>query len=80
MVYNETVFLLLDKKSPASTIIALDAATGKVRWEKKRPETEFGHMTPVLAEVDGKKQLLVTATHSLQGIDPENGEILWFCK
>ncbi len=80
VVYKDTVILLLDKKAPASTIIALDAATGKVRWEKKRPETEFGHMTPVLADIDGKRQLLVTATHSLQGIDPENGEIVWFCK
>ena len=80
VVYKDTVILLLDKKAPASTIIALEVATGNVRWEKKRPETEFGHMTPVLATLGGKQQLLVTATHSLQGIGPENGEILWFCR
>jgi outer membrane protein assembly factor BamB len=79
VVYKDTVLLLLDRKAPAATLIALDAKTGKVRWEAKRPATDFGHMTPVLATVGGKAQLLVTATHSLQGIDPENGKILWFC-
>jgi outer membrane protein assembly factor BamB len=79
VVYKDSVILLLDKKAPVSTIIALDGATGKARWERKRPDTEFGHMTPVLATVGGKPQLLVTATHSLQGVDPVNGKILWFC-
>jgi outer membrane protein assembly factor BamB len=79
VVYKDTVLLLLDRKAPAATLVALDAATGKVRWEKKRPESDFAHVTPVLAEVGGKPQLLVSSTHTLQGVDPEDGEILWSC-
>lgn len=80
VVYKDTVILQLDKKKPDATLLALDAASGKVRWEKKRPDTEFSHMTPVLVEVGGKPQLLVCATHELQGVDPENGNVIWSCK
>lgn len=80
VVYRDTVILLLDRKKPAATAIALDMATGEVRWEKGRPDTDFGHMTPVLTKVGEKVQLLVTATDALQGLDPENGEVLWSCE
>ncbi len=80
VVYKDTVLLLLDRKTPAATLVALDAATGEVRWEKHRPESDFAHVTPVLAEVAGKTQLLVPSTHTLQGVDPDNGDILWSCE
>lgn len=79
VVYRDTVILLLDRKAPTASLIALDVATGAVRWEQKRPDTDFGHMSPVLTTVGGKAQLLVTATHAMQGIDPANGELLWSC-
>jgi outer membrane protein assembly factor BamB len=78
IVYRDTVLLLCDKNSGASTLTAYDAASGDVRWEKKRPKVAFDHTTPVLAEVDGKPQLLVPASNALQGIDPDTGEVLWW--
>jgi outer membrane protein assembly factor BamB len=80
VIYKDTVILQLDKKKPASKLLALDIKSGKVRWEKVRPETEFSHMTPVLTEVGGKTQLIVCATDELQGVNPDNGEVIWFCK
>jgi outer membrane protein assembly factor BamB len=80
VVYKDTIILQLDKKKPASKLVALDAKTGKVRWEKARPEADFNHMTPVIAKVGDKVQLLVSATDELQGIDPENGDVIWSCK
>ena len=79
VVFRDTVILLIDRKAPAASLIALDVVSGTVRWEKKRPETDFGHMSPVLASIGGKPQLLATATHAMQGIDPANGELLWSC-
>lgn len=79
VVFKDTVILLLDRKKPAASIIALDVATGRVRWEKKRPDTDFGHMSPVLMNVDGMPQLLVCATHALESLDPSTGEPLWTC-
>ena len=80
LVFNDTVIMALDKRAPASTIIAWDCATGKQRWEQKRPKTDFSHSTPVLVKVGGKSQMLVSATHALQGIAPESGETVWSCR
>ena len=80
VVYRDTIILQLDKKRPASKLVALDAATGKVRWERARPDCDFNHMTPVLAEVGGRVKLLVSATDELQGIDPEDGAVIWPCR
>jgi outer membrane protein assembly factor BamB len=80
VTYKDTVITLLDKRAPASTIIAWDAASGKIRWEVKRPETDFSHTTPVLTTAGNKTQMLVSSTHALQGISPANGETIWECR
>ena len=80
VVFGDTVILLTDRKSSKATIQAFDAATGKQRWQRKREKTSFGHVTPVLAKVNNRPQLLISATQALQGVDPTNGEVIWFCK
>lgn len=76
--YRDTVLLLADKNGGASTLTAYDAASGEVRWEKKRPKVAFNHTTPVLVEIGDKPQLLIAASNALQGIDPESGDVLWW--
>ncbi|MFT5465556.1 MAG: outer membrane protein assembly factor BamB [Verrucomicrobiales bacterium] len=80
IVFEDTVILLTDRKPPKSAIQAFDATTGEIRWSRKREETSFGHVTPVLAEIDGRQQLLVSATNALEGLDPKTGEVIWFSK
>ena len=66
------------KGNKSSTIFAFDGKTGDVRWERKRPTTDWAHSTPLLAVVNRKLQL-ITATHSgPQGLDPDTGEVLWY--
>lgn len=79
VVFKDTVLLLLERKAPAASLVALDVATGNLRWERKRPETDFGHMSPVLTMLDGAPQLLVCATHALQSLDPSTGDVFWSC-
>ena len=78
IVYRDTVLLLCDKNNGASTLTSYDAASGEVRWQKKRPKVAFDHTTPIVIEIDGKPQLLVPASNALQGIDPETGEVIWW--
>ena len=33
----------------------------------------------MLAEIGGKKQLLVASSNAVQGVDPANGKVLWTC-
>jgi outer membrane protein assembly factor BamB len=78
IVVGEDVLLLCDLPNKKdSSLIALDRKTGKVHWQASRPEARYGHSTPVLADVGGKKQLLVSAGHGLEGLDPADGKVIW---
>ena len=79
VLYRDTVLLQWDQTNKTSRLIALDKKTGEVKWEKKRPDADWAHSTPVLAEVKGKTQLLVASAVAVQGLDPDNGETIWSC-
>jgi len=77
--FQQTIILDCDQTGKTSSIIAFDKATGEIRWEAKRPETGFAHTTPVIVQAGGRTQMLVCASKALQGLDPTNGQILWWC-
>ncbi len=79
VLYEGTVLLQCDQVSQESRLIAFDRTTGDVKWEEKRPKVGFAHSTPVVATINGKPQLLVSASNAVQGLDPASGKILWTC-
>ncbi len=80
VLYRDTVLLLCDQTTPKlSRLSAFDARTGAVKWETKRPNSGFSHSTPVLIEVHGKPQLLVSGS-SLEAVDPRDGTVIWSCR
>jgi outer membrane protein assembly factor BamB len=79
ILFKDTVILDCDQTGKTSSIIAFDQATGAVRWEAKRPEMGFAHSTPVIIDVAGQSQMLVSASGALQSLDPATGKILWWC-
>lgn len=79
VLYGDMVILDCDQNNKTSSIIAYDKRTGTIRWEQKRPQVAFAHSTPVVVTVNGKKQMLVSASNALQGIDPDTGTMLWWC-
>ena len=87
ILYQDTVILLCAMAKPQdSRVIALNKTSGDVKWERKLPDTGFGHSTPVIIRVNGKAQLLVLASgmaiidHALQSFDPATGERLWWAR
>lgn len=77
VLFQGSLIVVCDQVNKASTIYAFDCKTGNLRWERKRPNVNWAHSTPLLATIKDKVQLL-TATHNgPQGIDPTNGEVLW---
>ena len=58
-------------------ILALDVKTGKQRWKAKRGLSRIAHVTPTIARVGDREQLLSGAGDVVQGFDPETGERLW---
>lgn len=78
---GDAVLVLADGTKPAdSRLIAFDPEKGDIKWEKKRPEANFNHTTPVLIEVNGKQQLVIAASGAVQGVDPKDGEVIWSAK
>jgi outer membrane protein assembly factor BamB len=57
-------------------VMALDTATGKTIWETVR-ESKISWASPVLAEVDGAYQIILTADPIVAGYNTETGEELW---
>jgi len=67
-------------------VVALDKTNGEVRWERKLPQMQFGHSTPLIIRVNGKSQMLIVASgmeeagDALQSLDPTDGKLLWWCR
>jgi outer membrane protein assembly factor BamB len=79
ILFDGQLLVLADRNQKKSTLTAYEPATGKMLWESKRTGA-FTHTTPVIVDVGGKKQILVTASNELQALDPTNGDKVWWCK
>ena len=58
-------------------VVALDTKTGKRTWTGKRGMSRIAHVTPIVATVDGKEQIISGAGDRLQAFDPKTGELIW---
>jgi outer membrane protein assembly factor BamB len=79
ILHKDTVFVLADgnvKKD--SRLVAFDKKTGDIKWEQKRPTVSWNHSTPLLTDVKGKPQLIVAASNAVQGLDPDDGKVIWW--
>jgi outer membrane protein assembly factor BamB len=79
VLFRGKVLIQWDQTNKTSRLIALDAKTGDMAWEKKRPTADWAHSTPTIAEINGKTQLLVASATALEGVDSANGETIWSC-
>ena len=66
-------------------LIALDKATGTDRWKvdeagKKQGEYFGTWSTPVVADVNGRTQLVMSWPGAIKGYDPAGGKLLWTCR
>ena len=54
---------------------AFDAETGAIRWERKGPGP--GYASPILATIDGEKQIVTMTDTSVVGVATRTGDLLW---
>jgi outer membrane protein assembly factor BamB len=80
VLYEDTVILISDQGRGQSWLQGLDKKTGEVKWERKRPKETYCNTTPLLLAIGGKPQLIVAGSNTLQGLNPANGEPIWWCK
>lgn len=74
LLYKNTA-IVLTGGSDDRTVTAFDIATGKVKWTKISETIDY--QSPGIHTVSGKEQFIFVASHSMFGLSPDNGEILW---
>ena len=60
-----------------SFLMAIDKRSGETVWKTDRSESPRNFCTPVIVEVDGKKQIVVAATLRVVGYDLASGQEVW---
>lgn len=79
-VFSGPHLVLLCDGAEDPFVLALDRDSGKVAWRTPRPpmaSPRWSFGTPLLIEVDGKRQLVAPAAQMVLSYDAESGEELW---
>ena len=69
-------FVYVQGGKGGSTAVAVDKATGKLAWQSEA-RTPGGYAAPIIADVDGTKQLIIFGGTNLYGMAPETGKTIW---
>jgi outer membrane protein assembly factor BamB len=72
---GERLVVLFDQEGE-SFLTALDKSSGRELWRTPRP-SGTGWSSPLIATVNGRKQVIVAATKFSGGYDLETGKLLW---
>jgi hypothetical protein len=74
--YKDMVILNGDQDAEAF-IVALDQTTGKERWRADRPNRIRSYCAPIIIEVKGRKQLVLSGCKCVAAYDPDTGGLIW---
>jgi len=76
-LYKDRLFIQWDSEDE-SFMVAIDKKTGDEAWRVKRDE-KSSWATPIVIEVNGKPQVITSATTQVRSYDYNTGEIIWSC-
>ncbi len=74
-LFKNLVIVSADNKA-GGAIAGLDRKTGKIIWKQDRPEMP-NYPSPIILNVAGKTQLVMTGCELVTGMNPQTGEKLW---
>jgi outer membrane protein assembly factor BamB len=60
-----------------SYLFALDRETGKIRWKDKRDHGIRSYSTPLIRNLDGRLQMVLSGSESVISYDPHTGKRFW---
>ncbi len=60
-----------------SYIAALDKQTGETVWKVAREHQTRSYVTPLIREVDGRTEMVVSGSHQVVSYDPSDGREYW---
>ena len=80
VVDNKLIFSCDGAEDPF--VVALDKRNGKVLWKRARKSgasRKFSFCTPLLIEVNGRKQVITPGSGVVYALDPADGSVIWEC-
>ncbi|MEZ6132271.1 MAG: PQQ-binding-like beta-propeller repeat protein [Planctomycetaceae bacterium] len=72
---DDSVFVLVDHEGP-SYLLAVDKATGETKWQTERFSRQ-SYASPIVLDICGQPQVVVSSAGSVDGYDPATGEQMW---
>ena len=76
VLWKDKVIVNGDHDGP-SYIVALSRATGQTIWKTPRPNRTRSYCTPIIRQIDGRNQMVLSGTMCLASYDPDTGEQHW---
>ena len=58
-------------------IVALERSTGKERWRIERPNKTRSYCIPMIREMAGRMQMVLSGTKCVASYDPSTGDLIW---
>jgi outer membrane protein assembly factor BamB len=77
-VLHENALILNIDHEGEDVMVVLDKNTGKELWRVSRDEPS-NWAAPLVVEVQGRKQIVVSATRKVRSYDLKTGEVIWEC-
>jgi outer membrane protein assembly factor BamB len=74
---GDAIIVVCDHQA-GSAIFAFNKITGEQLWRKDRDEVT-SWATPAVVEVDGKTQVIVSASKLIRSYDAKTGDLIWQC-
>lgn len=76
VLYKEKVIINGDHDG-AAYLVALDQQTGETQWKTPRENRTRSYCTPIVREIDGRTQMLLSGSKCVASYDPNDGKRHW---
>ena len=76
VLYEDLVIINGDHDGDAY-IVALDKISGEQRWKIPRENRTRSYVTPIIREIGGRTQMILSGSLSVASYDPRNGKRHW---
>ena len=76
-VLFEDLMILNGDHDGESYVIALDKRTGEERWRVARRHKTRSYVTPLIREINGQTQMMMSGSMCIISLDPRTGQRLW---
>lgn len=76
VIYKDKVIVNGDHDGD-SYIVGLDSQTGETSWQVKRAHKTRSYVTPLIREIDGRTQMVLSGSRHIASYDPSDGKMHW---